>query len=541
MSMRCAATATGAATLNSPGSRQVSPLAIQAYKQLEQGDATLTELRQALGREVTEAAVLRAITELWQQLRIIPIVSAPGTPAKWQLLRLRFQKAIADGASTSQVTAISVLASIYLQAVIASSMEEVEIFLAPLTARSKIREVLRGLVATRQVHTITLGHAPHYYVAGTLPEFAIPQTSYTSSAMPAYLLHSREHDDEIREPEPVREHLREPSRFVMPLPPPPVVTSPGIPAAASAPVVPASVIPAEVRKAPAEHHFNGHKPAVHINGAKPRPASDRPHFSHRPVARARIRKPGQSASARPSAHRVGSRPGGLRSANAVRPAASKGTRPAATKRWNQAPAKNGAGAHKSSHGSGHISAHGVNGNGAHKAAHGASGNGSRPANGASAGRNGKSVAPSWKQRNGLSKPHANGHSNGVSNGHNNSSRTANSRTAGSTSNGAKANGARTNGARPNGSRPSASRTASSRPSGSRPTGKPAADGRGKSLSGGVSSPRKDSRPAVHRRNGKPALAADAKADNSKRYGLVNRPSNGTAGKRTASKGSKRRG
>jgi hypothetical protein len=139
------------------GSRQVSQLAVQAYKLLEAGgDTTLSKLTRALGREVTEAAVLRAITELWQQLRIIPVVSAPGQAAQWQLLRQRFQKAIAEGASTSQVTAISVLASIYLQAVIAASMEDVELFLAPLTARSKVREVLRGLVATRQVHTISL-------------------------------------------------------------------------------------------------------------------------------------------------------------------------------------------------------------------------------------------------------------------------------------------------------------------------------------------------------------------------------------------------
>ena len=153
------------------GSRQVSQLAIQAYKQLETGDATITQLRHSLGREVSESAVLRAITELWQQLRIIPVISAPGKAPQWQLLRLRYQKAIAEGASTSQVTAISVLASIYLQAVIAASMEEVEMFLAPLTARSKVREVLRGLVATRQVHSLALGHAPHFYVAGTLPEF----------------------------------------------------------------------------------------------------------------------------------------------------------------------------------------------------------------------------------------------------------------------------------------------------------------------------------------------------------------------------------
>ena len=47
------------------GSRQVSPLAIQAYKRLEQGEATISELRQVLGQGVTEVAVLRAITELW--------------------------------------------------------------------------------------------------------------------------------------------------------------------------------------------------------------------------------------------------------------------------------------------------------------------------------------------------------------------------------------------------------------------------------------------------------------------------------------------
>jgi hypothetical protein len=169
------------------GSRQVSPLAIQAYKRLEQGEATISELRQALGQGASsDTAVLRAITELWQQLRIIPVIAAPGKAAKWQLLRVRFQKAIAEGASTSQVTAISVLASIFLQAVIAASMEEVEIFLAALTARSKIREVLRGLVATRQVHTLSMGQAPHFYVAGTLPEFSPSPAIYASATLTGY-------------------------------------------------------------------------------------------------------------------------------------------------------------------------------------------------------------------------------------------------------------------------------------------------------------------------------------------------------------------
>jgi 23S rRNA pseudouridine2605 synthase len=179
------------------GSRQVSQLAVQAAKQLETANLTAAQIRDLLGRETTETAVLRALHELWKQLRVIPVVPEVGSPALWQPLRQRFQKAIAEGASTSQVTAISVLASIYLQAVIAASMEDVEMFLSPLTSRSKIREVVRGLAATRQVHSTTMGHSPMFYVAGTLPDFpAVPsfqigtsQSSYRSSnyRTPAYL------------------------------------------------------------------------------------------------------------------------------------------------------------------------------------------------------------------------------------------------------------------------------------------------------------------------------------------------------------------
>jgi 23S rRNA pseudouridine2605 synthase len=270
------------------GSRQVSPLAIQAYKRLEQGDATIAELTRFLGREVSESAVLRAITELWQQLRIIPVIDAPGQAAKWQLLRQRFQKAIAEGASTSQVTAISVLASIYLQAVIAATMEEVELFLAPLTARSKIREVLRGLVATRQVHTLTMGHAPHYYVAGTLPEFAPAPTVYASASITAssYLSRFSEYEDSIPEPvapEPVVHLGSAGSRFD------------------------SNHFAAESSSNGAESHANGASNG-HKAEASAKPASSRTHFN-RAAAHGRNRKPSQAAaSARQPRRTAESRP-----------------------------------------------------------------------------------------------------------------------------------------------------------------------------------------------------------------------------------------
>jgi hypothetical protein len=315
------------------GSRQVSPLAVQTYKHLEAGDATIPQLRHSLGREVSESAVLRAITELWQQLRIIPVISAPNKTPQWQLLRTRYQKAIAEGASTSQVTAISVLASIYLQAVIAASMEEVEMFLAPLTARSKVREVLRGLVATRQVHSLALGHAPHFYVAGTLPEFAAAPTIYASSSMPAssHFLRSYEHEEAVR----------------VPLAPRPA------PQFASAPVPPPK---------PAE-------PVIE-RPSQPREATpaSRPRFSHQP-ARARDCKPAQKSAA----GRIARRPN--RDSRSASPRANGNARHAHGSRWAKSASTNG---HGNGHGkprASHDAKSSSNGNGLHSNGHSHTGNG----------------------------------------------------------------------------------------------------------------------------------------------------------------------
>jgi len=356
------------------GSRQVSQLAVQAYKHLETGDTTLAALTHALGREVTEGAVLRAITELWQQLRIIPVVSAPGQPAKWQLLRTRFQKAIAEGASTSQVTAISVLASIYLQAVIAAGMEEVEMFLAPLTARSKVREVLRGLVATRQVHTISMGHSPQFYVAGTLPEFAPPVTTYsayTSSSMPAsaYFLHSRDHEEEAVE-------FETPTLAASAAPTPPA--APVSPIAKDARISSESHAPRTAAK---------RKPA---SGGKS--AAARPHFS-RPVAHSRDRKPVQSSSSSRQVRRASAETR-LSTARPARPSATQqtgsrtadGLRRAAGVSWSPNTSKNG-NAKQNRVQAGNGSSNGDRSNGIH-------------ANGSAT----KSSAAAWSNRNG----HGNG-------------------------------------------------------------------------------------------------------------------------------------
>ena len=172
-------------------------------------------------------------------------------------------------------------------------MEDVEIFLSSLTARSKVREVLRGLVATRQVHTISLGHAPHFYVAGTLPEFDIAPTAYSSSSMPAsaYFMRSFDRQEEIGEPEAVQ-----PLESVAP--------------AASAPPAPRKPIETHApRTAPTR------KPSI---GDKSSAA--RPHFSL-PATHTRDRKPAQASSVSRRVRHTSSesRPGGARPANGTRP------------------------------------------------------------------------------------------------------------------------------------------------------------------------------------------------------------------------------
>ncbi len=338
------------------GSRQVSQLAVHVYKQLETGDLTVSQLKQVLGREVSESAVVRAITELWQQLRIIPTIAARGQAAKWQLLRTRFQRAIAEGASTSQVTAISVLASIYLQAVIAGSMEDVELFLAPLTARSKIREVIRGLVATRQVHTISLGHAPHFYVAGTLPEFEPISALYASATMPAsaYFTRSFERDDEAHSP---------------------AVSLPFAQQSVYRPTPQASA-PTPVEKAEPESRDLSKSAARH-SAANGKAETARPHFG-RPASR----KP--ASSGRPS--QSSGRSHASRHKSEARSTSSRpqsGSRPSTTSRWSGGKNVKHSHASNGSHATGTHATTNGNGNGSH--------------------RKSKSTAQSWTKRSGTAK------------------------------------------------------------------------------------------------------------------------------------------
>jgi hypothetical protein len=154
------------------GAVKVSPLALKVYEALAAGNAlTAGELVAELGREVTENAIARALGELWMQLRVIPLLQQDGGATMWELTSRRFTKQIKAGANAGQPTALSAGISLYLAQVYAATEEEIETFLSPLAARSKVRDALHGLTAARQLENAVLEGKTLLYIPGALPEF----------------------------------------------------------------------------------------------------------------------------------------------------------------------------------------------------------------------------------------------------------------------------------------------------------------------------------------------------------------------------------
>ena len=158
------------------GAVKVSPLALATYEMLS-AKVTLSayDLATQLGKEVTETAVLRALTELWGQLRVLPVPQAEGpgpeTATLWELTTARFTKQIKAGANAGQPSALSALISLYLGQALAATEEEIETFLSPLASRSRVRDVIHALLSARQLETVVVEGKTLLHVAGELPAF----------------------------------------------------------------------------------------------------------------------------------------------------------------------------------------------------------------------------------------------------------------------------------------------------------------------------------------------------------------------------------
>ena len=152
---------------------KVSPLVLELWKILDkEGALTAGEARETLGRELTEAAVLRALCELWQALRVSPSTGGGRPACAWEMLRVRHREALETGSTTSQVTASHCWSPCTCSRCTRPSSEEIEIFLSPVASRSRVREAVRGLSATRQIHSLSMDAQTYYFLENGLPEFA---------------------------------------------------------------------------------------------------------------------------------------------------------------------------------------------------------------------------------------------------------------------------------------------------------------------------------------------------------------------------------
>jgi 23S rRNA pseudouridine2605 synthase len=169
------------------GNEKVTPLALHCWQAIEQqGPLGVTALQPILGRDITEAAIARALQELWSAMYVFPILRAGGEPAQWELMVRRFPKPVAAGASTGHAEAQSAMISLYLQAAVAAREEEILSFLSPLAPQSKLREVIRGLGSMRQLDILDIGGRAHVALqGGLLPEMVTQLSEEFLAAPPA--------------------------------------------------------------------------------------------------------------------------------------------------------------------------------------------------------------------------------------------------------------------------------------------------------------------------------------------------------------------
>ena len=160
------------------GAFKVSPLAAATYDALSRrGPLSAYDLSTEVGKEVTEAAVLRALGELWTHLRVLPLAQPDGAATLWELTSARFTKQMKAGANAGQPSALSALISLYLGQAVVASEDEIESFLAPLASRSRIRDVIHALLSARQLDTVAVEGRTMLYVAGSLPAFLAPEAA----------------------------------------------------------------------------------------------------------------------------------------------------------------------------------------------------------------------------------------------------------------------------------------------------------------------------------------------------------------------------
>lgn len=136
----------------------VSELSGRVFEALQKrGPMSKGQLQEAVGREMSLAALDRALSELWTILKITRVDYNPAEGTVWDVFYRWAPDAVKEGVNISAPEAISALVGKYLETTIAASQEEVEQFFSHFTSKSKVREAVNALLAARELGFVQVG------------------------------------------------------------------------------------------------------------------------------------------------------------------------------------------------------------------------------------------------------------------------------------------------------------------------------------------------------------------------------------------------
>ena len=129
-----------------------SPLAVDAFLLIQKhGPISKQRLQESLGKAISEAALDRALDELWAKLRITRVDYKHDEGVFWDVLFRWAPAAVKQGMHVSVAEALTALVSKYIDCVRAVTQEDVENFFSTLAGRARVREAINALQAAREL------------------------------------------------------------------------------------------------------------------------------------------------------------------------------------------------------------------------------------------------------------------------------------------------------------------------------------------------------------------------------------------------------
>jgi hypothetical protein len=159
-------------TMPKPGTRsEYSTLARDVFNAIQKhGPMSKRQLHDRLGGALSDAALDRALNDLWSRLRITRVDYRPEEGAFWDVLLRWSPEPVRQGIEFSVPEALSALVSKYVDAMIAIEATEVEEFFSNFVARAKVRDAINALLAAREFAMTHVGNRSMLATASLVKE-----------------------------------------------------------------------------------------------------------------------------------------------------------------------------------------------------------------------------------------------------------------------------------------------------------------------------------------------------------------------------------